>query len=129
MKKEFLKILQNALKGIELSEEEISLIKWIADWDLSTVQIFSQIINKCRDDTGISVENQSNAKTKITYEHPTDNEIKSYMKIIEEKELTQDDMIAILKGATVKKVIREYQEGAGSRVVSAIEITYPAPKN
>ena len=48
MKEEFLKMLKNALDGIELTEEEDSLIEWIAGWDLSTVQRLSQIFIKCR---------------------------------------------------------------------------------
>lgn len=45
---EYLKILDKALEGIDLTEDEGRLIKWIAGWDLWTVQRFVQIIEKCR---------------------------------------------------------------------------------
>lgn len=45
---EYLKMLEIALEGIELTEDEGRLIKWIAGWDLWTVQQFVQIIKKCR---------------------------------------------------------------------------------
>ena len=49
MSEEYLKILEKALGGIELTEEENRLVKWIAGWDLWTVQQFRQIIKKCRE--------------------------------------------------------------------------------
>lgn len=45
---ELLKILKNALEGIELTEEETRFLKWISGWDRWTVQRFAQIIKKCR---------------------------------------------------------------------------------
>lgn len=45
---EYLKILDKALEGIDLTEDEGRLIKWIAGWDLWTVRQFVQIIEKCR---------------------------------------------------------------------------------
>lgn len=48
MSEEFLKELKKILEGIELTEDEDRLIKWIAGWDLWTVQQFTQIIKKCR---------------------------------------------------------------------------------
>jgi len=48
MPEEYLKILKKALEGIELTEEENRLVKWIAGWDLWTVQQALQIIEKCR---------------------------------------------------------------------------------
>ena len=47
MSEEYL-ILKISLEGIALTEEEDRLIKWIAGWDLWTVQQFVQIIFKCR---------------------------------------------------------------------------------
>lgn len=47
MSEEYL-ILKKSLEGIALTEEEDRLIKWIAGWDLWTVQQFVQIIFKCR---------------------------------------------------------------------------------
>ncbi len=47
MPEEYL-IIKKALKGIALTEEEDRLIKWIAGWDLWTMQQFLQIIIKCR---------------------------------------------------------------------------------
>lgn len=47
MSEEYL-IIKKALKGIALTEEEDRLIKWIAGWDLWTVQQLVQIIKKCR---------------------------------------------------------------------------------
>lgn len=38
------KILEKALEGIELTEEENRLVEWIAGWDLWTVRQFRQII-------------------------------------------------------------------------------------
>lgn len=49
MQEENLKILKKALDGIELTEDEVRLIKWIAEWDLWTIQQFTQIIEKCRE--------------------------------------------------------------------------------
>lgn len=49
MSVEYLKILEKALEGIELTEEENRLVEWIAGWDLWTVQQFRQIIKKCRE--------------------------------------------------------------------------------
>lgn len=49
MSVEYLKILEKALDGIELTEEENRLVEWIAGWDLWTVQQFGQIIKKCRE--------------------------------------------------------------------------------
>lgn len=49
MSEEYLKILEKALEGIELTEEENRLVEWIAGWDLWTVQQFGQIIKKCRE--------------------------------------------------------------------------------
>lgn len=46
MSEEYLIILKKALKGIALTEDENKLIKWIAGWDLWTVQQFVQIIKK-----------------------------------------------------------------------------------
>lgn len=48
MSEEFLKELKEILEGIELTEDEDRLIKWIAGWDLWTMQQFLQIIIKCR---------------------------------------------------------------------------------
>lgn len=48
MSEEYLIILKKALKGIDLTEEEDRLIKWIAGWDSWTLQQFVQIIFKCR---------------------------------------------------------------------------------
>lgn len=48
MENDLLKILRNALDGIKLTEDEERLIKWIAGWDLSTVQILSQLFIKCQ---------------------------------------------------------------------------------
>lgn len=42
------KILECALEGIQLTEDEIRLVEWIAGWDLWTVKQFMQIIKKCR---------------------------------------------------------------------------------
>ena len=44
MSEEYLKILEKALEGIELTEEENRLVEWIAGWDLWTVRQFRQII-------------------------------------------------------------------------------------
>lgn len=49
MSEEYLEDIKKALEGIELTEEEIRLVEWIAGWDLWTVQQFRQIIKKCRD--------------------------------------------------------------------------------
>ena len=49
MLEEDLKILEKALEGIELTEEENRLVEWIAGWDLRTVRQFRQIIKKCRE--------------------------------------------------------------------------------
>lgn len=49
MLEEDLKILEKALEGIELTEEENRLVEWIAGWDLWTVRQFRQIIKKCRE--------------------------------------------------------------------------------
>lgn len=49
MSEEYLKTLEKALEGIALTEEENRLLKWIAGWDLWTVQQFVQIIKKCRE--------------------------------------------------------------------------------
>lgn len=48
MSEEYLMMLKKALEGIELTEDEDRIIKWIAGWDLFTVQQFLQIIKKCR---------------------------------------------------------------------------------
>lgn len=47
MEERYFKILQCALEGIELTEEETRLLKWIAEWDGSIVRRFVQIIKKC----------------------------------------------------------------------------------
>ena len=46
--KEKSKILECALEGIQLSEDEVRLVEWITGWDLWTVQQLSQIVEKCR---------------------------------------------------------------------------------
>ena len=46
--KEKSKILECALEGIQLSEDEVRLVEWIMEWDMWTVQQFVQIIKKCR---------------------------------------------------------------------------------
>ena len=43
------KILEKALAGIELTEEDTRFMKWIAGWDDWTVQRFVGIIKKCRE--------------------------------------------------------------------------------
>lgn len=48
MSEDFLKELKKSLEGIDLTEDEDRLIKWIAGWDLWTAQQFVQIIKKCR---------------------------------------------------------------------------------
>ena len=47
MSEEYLEGIKKELEGIELTEDEERLIKWIAGWDLWTVQQFRQIIKKC----------------------------------------------------------------------------------
>lgn len=42
--KEKSKILECALEGIQLSEDEVRLVEWITGWDMWTVQQFVQII-------------------------------------------------------------------------------------
>ena len=49
--KEKSKILECALEGIQLSEDEVRLVEWITGWDLWTVQQFSQIV-ACLQRTG-----------------------------------------------------------------------------
>nr|DAY83195.1 MAG TPA: hypothetical protein [Caudoviricetes sp.] len=46
--KEKSKILECALEGIQLSEDEVRLVEWITGWDMWTVKQFMQIIKKCR---------------------------------------------------------------------------------
>lgn len=43
-----MELLEKALEGIELTEDEEQLINWISTWDLLTVQRFTGIIKKCR---------------------------------------------------------------------------------
>ena len=37
-----------SLEGIELTEKEGNLIKWLSDWDKETSENFISIIKKCR---------------------------------------------------------------------------------
>lgn len=48
MQEEYLEVIEKLFEGIELTAEEDRFIKWIAGWDLWTVQQFLQIIKKCR---------------------------------------------------------------------------------
>lgn len=59
MSVEYLKILEKALEGIELTEEENRLVEWIAGWDLWTVQQFRQIIKKCRESDNQHLEEKN----------------------------------------------------------------------
>lgn len=49
MDEEYRTMLENALKGIELTKEERITIEWIAGLDLWTVQQVCQIIRKCHE--------------------------------------------------------------------------------
>lgn len=42
-------LLDKALEGIVLTEDEKKLIKWILGWDRSVVERFANIIKKCRE--------------------------------------------------------------------------------
>ena len=58
MSEEYLKILEKALEGIELTEEENRLVEWIAGWDLWTVRQFRQIIKKCRESDNFDLKEE-----------------------------------------------------------------------
>lgn len=44
----YIEILEQALDGIELTDADKRLIKWISNWDRWTVNQFVEIIKKCR---------------------------------------------------------------------------------
>lgn len=44
----FLQNLLEALEGIDLTDDEQKIIKWLAGWDLYTVANIVTIVEKCR---------------------------------------------------------------------------------
>ena len=45
---DFEETLRSALAGIELTEQEERYIRWLAGWDLETVETFAGLFEKCR---------------------------------------------------------------------------------
>ncbi|MDF2908771.1 MAG: hypothetical protein K0R34_4092 [Herbinix sp.] len=49
MREKFEQMLMRAVDGIELTESEIRILKWLAGWDGFAVDNVCSIIKKCRE--------------------------------------------------------------------------------